>query len=171
MNRQIRVVCGRHDQPLVSKTTILSAVGDIAVAVEHVGSTSVPGLAAKPIIDIDLVVASAADVSVAIERLAMIGYDHQGNLGIEGREAFKSPPEPPQRYLYVCVRGGTALQNHLMLRDYLRSNSDAAAEYGRLKKQLAAQFPTDIDHYIDGKTDFILAVLRRTGLTDQQLTS
>lgn len=144
----------------VLRSTILSAVGDIAVALEHVGSTSVPGLAAKPIIDIDLVVASAADVSVAVERLAVIGYEHQGNLGVEGREAFKSPPGPPRRNLYVCVQGGTALRNHVMLRDYLRSNSDSAAEYGRLKKQLAAIFPTDMDRYIDGKTDFILKILR-----------
>jgi GrpB-like predicted nucleotidyltransferase (UPF0157 family) len=153
----------------VLRSTILSAVADIAVAIEHVGSTSVPGLAAKPIIDIDIVVASAADVSVAVERLAVIGYEHQGNLGVEGREAFKSPPEPPRRNLYVCVQGGTALHNHLMLRDYLRNNSDSAAEYGRLKKQLAARFPTDIDKYIDGKTDFILKVLREMGLTDQLL--
>jgi GrpB-like predicted nucleotidyltransferase (UPF0157 family) len=153
------------------RSTILSAVGDIVVAVEHVGSTSVPGVAAKPIIDIDVVVASQADVSVAIERLAVIGYEHHGNLGVEGREAFGSPPELPQRHLYVCVQGGTALQNHLALRDYLRNNSDAAATYGRLKKQLAARFPTDIDRYIDGKTDFILGVLRTMGLTDKQLAT
>ena len=126
------------------RSEISSAVGGVAVAIEHVGSTSVPGLAAKPIIDIDLVLGSSADVLVAIERLAAIGYHHVGNLGVEGREAFESPPQPPQRHVYVCVQGGTALQNHLMLRDFLRKNSDAAAEYGRLKKQLAVQFPTDI---------------------------
>jgi len=151
------------------RSIILSAVGDIAVAVEHVGSTSVPGLAAKPIIDIDVIVASAADVSVAIERLAMIGYEHRGNLGVEGREAFGSPPDPPQRHLYVCIEGGTALQNHLALREYLRGNSDSAAKYGQLKKQLAARFPNDTDTYIDGKTDFVLGVLRDMGLSDHQL--
>jgi GrpB-like predicted nucleotidyltransferase (UPF0157 family) len=152
----------------ILRSTILSAVGDIAVAVEHVGSTSVPGLAAKPIIDMDVVVASDSDVSVAVERLAVIGYEHQGDLGVEGREAFKSPPEPPRRNFYV---GGTAHHNHLTLRDYLRENSDSAAQYGRLKKKLAARFPTDTDKYIDGKTDFILKVLREMGLTNQQLTA
>jgi GrpB-like predicted nucleotidyltransferase (UPF0157 family) len=151
----------------VLRSIILSAVGDAAVAIEHVGSTSVPGLAAKPVIDIDVVVASAADVAVAVERLAVIGYEHQGNLGVEGREAFMSPPGPPRHNLYVCVQGGTALRNHLMLRDYLRNNSDSAAEYGRLKKQLAARYPTNMDKYIDGKTDFILKMLREMGLTDQ----
>jgi GrpB-like predicted nucleotidyltransferase (UPF0157 family) len=153
------------------RSILLSAVGDIAVAVEHIGSTSVPGLAAKPIIDIDVVVASAADVTVAIERLAVIGYEHRGNLGVEGREAFGSPPEPPQRHLYVCIQGGTALQNHLALREYLRKNSDSAAKYGRLKKQLAARFPKDMDNYIDGKTAFILGVLRDMGLSHHQLAA
>jgi GrpB-like predicted nucleotidyltransferase (UPF0157 family) len=153
------------------RSTILSAVGEVALAVEHIGSTSVPGLAAKPIIDIDVVVASAADITAAIERLAVIGYEHRGNLGVEGREAFSSPPEPPQHYLYVCVQGGTALQNHLALRDYLRNNSGAALEYGLLKKQLAARFPQDIDRYVGGKTDFILEVLREMNLTDQQLAA
>jgi GrpB-like predicted nucleotidyltransferase (UPF0157 family) len=153
------------------RSTILSAVGEVALAVEHVGSTSVPGLAAKPIIDMDVVVASTADISVAIERLAVIGYEHRGNLGVEGREAFSSPAESPQHYLYVCVRGGTALQNHLALRDYLRINPDAALKYGLLKKQLAVRFPKDIDRYVDGKTDFILKVLREMNLTEPQLAA
>jgi GrpB-like predicted nucleotidyltransferase (UPF0157 family) len=152
------------------RSTIWSAVGDIAVAIEHVGSTSVPGLAAKPVIDIDVVVSSSTDVLVTIKRLAAIGYEHQGNLGVEGREAFNCPTEPPRRHLYVCVQGGTALQNHLILRDYLRKNNASTAEYGRLKKELAAQFPTDIDKYIDGKTDFIVKVLREMGLTDVNAT-
>jgi GrpB-like predicted nucleotidyltransferase (UPF0157 family) len=151
------------------RSIILPAVGDAAIAIEHVGSTAVPGLAAKPIIDLDVVVASPAMVSVAIERLAVIGYEHHGNLGVEGREAFGNPPGSLRHHLYVCVQGGTALQNHLMLRDYLRSNPDAAAKYGQLKKQLATRFPTDIDNYIDGKTDFVLEVLQTRGLTDNQL--
>jgi GrpB-like predicted nucleotidyltransferase (UPF0157 family) len=151
------------------RSIILPAIGDAAVAIEHVGSTAVPGLAAKPIIDIDVVVASPTKVSVAIERLAVIGYEHHGNLSVEGREAFGNPPGSPWHHVYVCVQGGTALQNHLALRDYLRSNSGAVAKYGQLKRQLATRFPTDIARYIDGKTDFILKVLRTRGLTDNQL--
>lgn len=151
------------------RPTIWSAVGAVAIAIEHVGSTSVPGLAAKPIIDIDVVVATAADVPVAVERLATLGYEHRGNLGVDGREAFNGPPGPPRHHLYVCVQGGAALVNHLMLRSFLRQNSESAAHYGRLKKQLAAKFPTDIDRYVDGKTGFILAALREMGLSDGQL--
>ena len=142
------------------RSRMVPVLGNIAVAIEHVGSTSVPGLAAKPIIDMDVVVASAGEVRLAIERLAALGYVHQGNLGIEGREAFVSPPGLHAHHLYVCVRGGAALQNHLQVRDYLRRHADAAATYGRLKKTLAECVPDDIEKYMSGKTDFLAGVLR-----------
>src|SRR5258705_12320222 len=72
------------------RARIVAALGSLADSIEHVGSTSVPGLAAKPIIDIDVLVVSAIDVPEAIERLALLGYLHRGNLGIDGREAFES---------------------------------------------------------------------------------
>jgi GrpB-like predicted nucleotidyltransferase (UPF0157 family) len=153
------------------RSRILRAVGSVAMSVEHVGSTSVPGLAAKPIIDIDVVVASAIDVTLAIGRLATLGYAHLGNLGIEGREAFASPSGLPTHHLYVCVRGSTALENHLAIREHLRRHPAAAATYGMLKKRLAEHFPTNEDKYTEGKTDFLLRVLREAGFPDSVLTS
>ena len=151
------------------RSNIWPAVADFALAVEHVGSTSVPGLAAKPVIDISAVVSNEADVSVAIERLATLGYVHRGNLGVEGREAFDSPHALPAHHLYVCPSDSLALVNHLKLRDHLRANPSAAKEYGELKRRLAAQFPHDIDRYIDGKTDFILRTLKVAGLPADRL--
>lgn len=145
------------------RAPVWDAVRDVALAVEHVGSTAVPGLAAKPIIDIDVIVSARAEIRAAVDRLAAVGYVHQGNLGIEGREAFESPAGLPAHHLYVCVQGSAAPLNHLTLRDYLRGHPDRAAAYGQLKKQLAAQFPTDIDKYVAGKTDFVLATLRAAG--------
>jgi GrpB-like predicted nucleotidyltransferase (UPF0157 family) len=145
------------------RAPVWDAVRDVALAVEHVGSTAVPGLAAKPIIDIDVIVSARAEIRAAVDRLAAVGYVHQGNLGIEGREAFESPAGLPAHHLYVCVQGSAALINRLTLRDYLRGHPDRAAAYGQLKKQLAAQFPTDIDKYGAGKTDFVLATLRAAG--------
>jgi len=110
-------------------------------------------------------------VTLAIVRLATLGYAHLGNLGIEGREAFASPSGLPTHHLYVCVRGSTALENHLAIREYLRRHSDAAATYGMLKKRLAEHFPTNVDKYTEGKTDFLLRVLRETGFPDSVLTS
>ena len=105
------------------------------------------------------VVATDADIRRAIEQLAILGYRHQGNLGIEGREAFHNPPGLPTHHLYVCRQGSTVVRDHLATRDYLRSYPVCANAYGELKKRLARQYPNDIDAYIDGKMDFILGVL------------
>ena len=83
------------------------------MSVEHVGSTAVPGLAAKPIIDMDVVVAAPDNLSEAIERLATLGYVHRGNLGIDDREAFDSPQGLPAHHLYLCLGESAALANHL----------------------------------------------------------
>jgi GrpB-like predicted nucleotidyltransferase (UPF0157 family) len=148
---------------------IWEALRGVALSVEHVGSTSVPGLAAKPIIDIDAIVPSRADMPVTIERLAALGYVHCGNLGIEDREAFENPAGLPAHHLYACVQGSVALVNHLSLRDCLRRDPSAAAAYGQLKKQLAEQFPTDVEGYMSGKTEFLLDLLRSAGVPHTDL--
>ena len=153
------------------RAAVWPAVSDIALRIEHVGSTSVPGLAAKPTIDMTIVVAQRDDVARTIERLATLGYRHKGNLGIEDREAFDEPPELPRHNLYVCPEGTIGVVNQVAVRDYLRAHPDVARRYGELKKGLAAQFPHDIESYVFGKTDFVLDVLRRAGLTEAQLAS
>jgi GrpB-like predicted nucleotidyltransferase (UPF0157 family) len=150
---------------------VWSAVRDVAPAIEHVGSTAVAGLAAKPIIDIDVIVASRDKGADAIARLGELGYVHRGDLGIEDREAFASPAALPAHNLYVCLEGSAALANHLALRDFLRRDPQAATEYGRIKKQLAARFPTDMASYIAGKTDCILTMLRSMGFSESTLRS
>lgn len=151
------------------RTKVWAVLDDVALAVEHIGSTSVPGLAAKPIIDISVVVPSAAQVPLAIKRLGTLGYVHRGNLGVEGREAFQSPRELPEHHLYVSPRGSLGLINPIALRDYLRVHAGVADAYGSLKKTLAAQFRHDIDAYLDGKTDLILGVLHEVGFSRDQL--
>lgn len=151
------------------RAKIQAAVDDAALSIEHVGSTAVPGLAAKPVIDIDVVVADRERVVTAIERLATIGYVHRGNLGIEGREAFSIPAGVPAHHLYVCPQGNLALRNHLAVRNFLRAKPDTARAYGALKKRLAAMFPDDIDKYIAGKTEFLIDLLRQSELTEREL--
>lgn len=148
---------------------IQAAVGDAAIAIEHVGSTSVPGLAAKPIIDIDVIVPSRAGMAATIERLAGIGYLHVGDLGIEDREAFEPPPGSPSHHLYACVRGGVALENHLKVRDYLRAHPGTAQAYGELKLRLADQYPYEPFRYSMGKTDFLLTILSEAGCRAEDL--
>ena len=145
------------------------AVSGIALNVEHVGSTAVEGLRAKPIIDACIVVASRDDIPVCIERLASIGYVHRGNLDVPDREAFRSPDLLPKHNLYLSPRDSLSLKNHLGLRDYLRSHPEATEEYGELKAALVRQFPADIDSYIVGKTEFILRILGEIGLNEDEL--
>ena len=146
------------------RASVGGAVRDIAISIEHVGSTAVPGLAAKPVIDMDIVVAES-DVVHAIERLSELGYSHRGDLGIPLREAFRSPTGSRSHNLYVCPSHSPALANHLAFRDYLRENAEVSREYGALKKRLATRFRDDIDGYIEGKTAFIVGILERVGLT------
>lgn len=151
------------------RSFVWSAVRDVALSVEHVGSTSVPGLAAKAVIDVCVVVASREDVPPCIERLAGIGYEHRGDLGVPGREAFRAPVHLPKQHMYLSHRNNVHLKNHLGLRDHLRAHPDAARTYGDLKIALAERFPDDIDSYIEGKSEFILGVLRAIGLVDDEL--
>jgi GrpB-like predicted nucleotidyltransferase (UPF0157 family) len=141
-----------------------------AISVEHVGSTSVSGLAAKPIIDIDIIVDSHESSSSVITSLVTIGYKHLGDLGIADREAFINPSHLPNHNLYVCLNGSLALRNHLSLRDVLRSHPDSAVEYGKLKKALAKRYNNDIEAYVEGKTEFIIGLLKDSGFTDIELS-
>jgi GrpB-like predicted nucleotidyltransferase (UPF0157 family) len=131
----------------------------ICLRVEHIGSTAVPGLAAKPIIDLDVVVqhASAAE---AIRRLATIGYDHEGDLGIPGREAFRSPAGEPRHHLYVLEEGSAELRRHIDFRNALRADPTLRDQYAALKRSLARQHRHDRAVYTDAKSAFITAALQ-----------
>jgi GrpB-like predicted nucleotidyltransferase (UPF0157 family) len=151
------------------RSKVWSVLGDVALSIEHVGSTSVPGLAAKPIIDLSVVVPSEREIPLAVERLASLGYQHLGNLGIVGREAFRRPPGSPAHNLYVCPQDSLGLRNHLAVRDHLRTHPKTAQAYGELKRRLAAEFPDDIESYVDGKTELLIGILRESGLSGDRL--
>lgn len=139
-----------------------------AASVEHVGSTSVPGLAAKPILDIDVIVAPE-DVPAAVAALVRIGYRHRGDLGVAGREAFFAPDEDPRRHVYVCAAGTLNVRNHLAVRDVLRRRDDLRDEYAAVKLALAADPAMDIDTYIARKSDVLQKVLAAAAdLTDAE---
>ena len=126
---------------------------------EHVGSTAVPGLAAKPVIDIDVVVRSPEDVLASIERLCALGYKHEGDKGIPGREAFLWPAGAVRHHIYVVVAGSAPQVDHLHFRDHLRAHPDTAAEYAAVKRELARRHANDRVAYTDAKSDFIARVL------------
>ena len=149
---------------------VAPALADILVTIEHVGSTSVPGLAAKPIIDMDVVVPGSA-MAEAIARLEALGYTHRGDLGIPGREAFARPADTPAHNLYLCAPDNTALANHRAVRDHLRANPTEARAYGELKKRLAREHADDMEGYVEAKSGFILDILQRSGFSADDLTT
>ncbi len=151
------------------KDVLWPVVADHSIGFEHVGSTAVEGLAAKPIIDIDIVVSSMNALLKVIERLVPLGYVHQAELGIQGRHAFFQQENVSKLHLYVCLEGSLGLRNHLALRDYLRAHPSAVKEYSNLKKRLAQQYPNNIDCYVKGKTSFIAATLERCSFTPCEL--
>lgn len=145
----------------ILRSRIDAVLGPLAAAIEHIGSTAVPGLAAKPIIDIDVLLRSADELPAAVGVLATLGYQHQGDLGIAGREAFKAPADAFPHHLYVCPHGSAEFRRHVIFRDYLRSHSPRAQAYADLKKRLAALHNSDRDAYTAGKTCFIEEALQR----------
>jgi GrpB-like predicted nucleotidyltransferase (UPF0157 family) len=145
-----------------------TALDDVPSAVvEHVGSTSVVGLAAKPVIDIDVIV-DGADVPAAIAALTAVGYVHRGDLGVIDRDAFRAPDDDPRRNVYVCRRGSLNVRNHLAVRDVLRQRPDLRDEYGAVKSALAADPGMDIDNYIARKSAVLQKVLAVTDLTEDE---
>ena len=146
------------------------ALTGVDAAVEHVGSTSVPGLVAKPILDVDVIV-DATEVSAAVAALEAVGYEHRGDLGVAGREAFRAPG-PPRRNVYVCTAGTANVRNHLAVRDVLRTREDLRDAYASVKLALAADPDMDIDTYLAGKSAVLQEVLEVSGeFTDVELAA
>ena len=129
--------------------------------IEHVGSTSVPGLAAKPIIDLDIVVPDRSHVAPAIAALGEAGWIHEGNLGIEGREGFDMLPGLPRHHLYLVVDGTAPHRDHVDLRDYLRCHPAEAQRYASVKRELSPLLDTDRRLYTAGKDAVVEQMLQR----------
>ena len=148
------------------KAEIEKALGSLIIAVEHVGSTSVEGMSAKPCIDIDVVIKDYTVFDAVVQNLASVGYIHEGDLGINGREAFKyaNKPHLMQHHLYVCPQDSEELHRHTVFRDFLKKNPEAVAKYSRVKETAAKLFPDDIDKYMQHKSPCIEELYGLCGL-------
>ena len=148
------------------KAEIEEALGDLILCVEHVGSTSVEGMSAKPCIDIDVVIKDYSVFEAVVLRLAPIGYIHEGTLGIKDREAFKYANKPHLRnhHLYVCPQNSEELRRHITFRDFLRTHPEAIRKYSAVKEEAAMLFPDDIDGYIRYKSPCIEELYSLCGL-------
>ena len=163
----------------VLQSQLQESLHDYAVDIQHVGSTSVPGLIAKPILDIDIVIGEEHWLPGITQRLKALGYVYKGEQGIAGRFAFRqSSAFTPQvagqpvwmaHHLYVCYAHSLALKNHIVFRDALLKDAALVQQYATLKQALAASTGMNREKYTQAKTDFILAVLAANGFSEAEL--
>ncbi len=158
------------------KAVFQIGIQGVAYTIEHVGSTAVPHLDAKPIIDIDIIYAQQPDFEKIKSGLEKLGYYHNGNQGIQDREVFKrnhihqhSILDRIDHHLYVCSVGSKALERHLLSRDYLRNHEWARLKYQQLKYELAEKANGDRkvyaalkELYVNAFIDSIVEEERRT---------
>lgn len=147
-----------------------SVLSNLVLDIHHVGSTSVRGMWAKPCIDIDVEIEDDSCFDAVVKALATIGYFHEGDLGIQGREAFGylGKEHLQKHHLYVCVKDSEELRRHLTFRDYLRKNPDALKAYSEVKEKAARLYPDDIDGYMAYKSPCIEALYKKCGLVKQK---
>jgi GrpB-like predicted nucleotidyltransferase (UPF0157 family) len=164
------IIVVKYDEKWISefeiiKNEVLPIIYNEIISIEHVGSTAVPGLWAKPIIDINIV-ANESMLPVVIEKLSSIGYIHEGNLGVEGREAFRYTDKPHlmNHHLYVCSKDSAEHMRQVAFRDYLRLHPLDCQKYSEIKIDMAKKFPHDIDSYIKGKEPVVMEIYQKCGI-------
>jgi GrpB-like predicted nucleotidyltransferase (UPF0157 family) len=138
------------------------------VGIEHVGSTSVVGLAAKPILDIDIIV-TQPNLAPTIQALTKEGgYEYFGEWGVPDRHAFRKYGVLPVHNLYVCIEGSQSLRNHLLVRDICRRDPEVREAYGRKKMELAQRDWIDGDDYCEAKNEILQFILDKAGMGEEE---
>jgi len=161
------------------KQVLLTLLTAIPLDIQHVGSTAIPGLPAKPILDIDIMIEDPSLLAGISSVLEKAGYHNRGDQGIPGRFAFRQQsiftPETPDRqtwmehHLYICYADSLALKNHLLVRDALLQDAQLMAQYAGLKMQLASTPGMTREEYTRQKTAYILTLLQDLGLSAEEL--
>lgn len=157
---------GKYEQ---EARQIASIFGDQMISIHHIGSTAIPDIRAKPIIDIMVVVRELEKVEQFNPPMIGLGYTPRGELGIPGRRYFrKDTQEVRSHHVHVYQLGHKAIQTQLNFRDYLRAHPAKALAYSQLKSELARKFRTDPERYTDSKTEFILEINRLAAIWRDQ---
>jgi GrpB-like predicted nucleotidyltransferase (UPF0157 family) len=136
---------------------VASALGELLLAIHHIGSTAIPGIDAKPIIDMLAVVNAISEVDSRNAELQALGYEAMGEYGIPGRRYFRKDDAGGNRthQIHAFQEGSPQIERHLAFRDFLRAHGEFADQYVALKRRLAELHPTDIEAYATGKDEFI----------------
>jgi len=143
-----------------AKQPLLQALGDYALDVQHVGSTSIPGISAKPVVDIAVAIEHYPLPDDVLDAVKSLGYMYWGEYGIPHRHLFFIRDGPVGYNVHINELANDQFQRHVLFRDYLRAHSDAVREYEDLKRQLAARFD-DVGPYADSKSEFVQSILTK----------
>jgi GrpB-like predicted nucleotidyltransferase (UPF0157 family) len=157
-----RVIVSPHNPAWAAAFTresaaLALALGDPRVTFHHIGSTAIPGICAKPIIDLLAVVGNLDELDGRSPQMQALGYEVMGEFGIPGRRYFRRDDATGRRthQIHAFATGSPNIERHLAFRDFMRTHPDHARRYSDLKRRLAAQHPEDIEAYMDGKDAFI----------------
>lgn len=154
------------------KKRLLAVAGQWIEDIQHVGSTSVPGLAAKPIVDIMIAIHRLADVEKCVAPIESLGYGYMGEHGLPERHFFRKPAPDTWRgrthHIHMVLRDSNQWINQIHFRDYLREHAEGRQQYQELKRALAEQFGSDRFAYTDAKQEFIFSILRKAGHPDER---
>lgn len=166
MRRIIEVVPYRKEWPSMFELEakrIKQALGNNCLIVHHIGSTAVPGLASKPIIDMLPVVKNLLEVDQANHAMQQLGYEAKGEFGIPFRRYFQKGGDTRTHHMHIFEEGNPEIERHIKFRDWMIAHHDDREAYGKLKKQLALKFPNDIMSYCMGKDNFVASIDAKTG--------
>lgn len=158
---QLRLSLYEPDWPLLflaERERLFASLGRYVLDVQHIGSTAIPGMPAKPILDIGVAVTNFAEAACCIPLLEQFGYSYKGENGIPRRHYFVKG-DPRTHHLHMLEITSEEWKSHLLFRDYLRGNPETARAYAGLKQNLATRFATDREAYQTGKESFIQGVL------------
>ncbi|MCK1994800.1 GrpB family protein [Peribacillus muralis] len=162
--RRVEVVAHKREWQLLFRDeceSLRAVFGDELVKLSHIGSTAIPAIAAKPVIDILAVVRSIERVADFNEEMEKSGYDVRGENGIAGRRFFSKGKNERSHHVHMFQAGHEDIARHLAFRDYMLAHPQEAERYSQLKLSLAAEFPTDIKEYVNGKHAFIKVIDER----------
>ena len=146
-----------------SSAEAANALGASILAIHHIGSTSIPGIYAKPVIDMLAVVSDFSEIDQHPDRMERLGYEVMGEFGILGRRYFRRDDSTGRRthQIHAFAGGSPHVRRHLAFRDFMRAHPHFAQAYSDLKRQLASAHPYDMEAYMDGKDAFIKEMQRR----------
>jgi GrpB-like predicted nucleotidyltransferase (UPF0157 family) len=145
---------------------VAEALGSNALAIHHIGSTAIPAIHAKPVIDMLVEVMDHAQTDACNAGMGSLGYEPRGEFGIPGRRFFRKndPVGLRTHHIHAFVRGSAEITRHLAFRDFMRAHSEYSEQYSLLKQRLAAAHPRDLEAYMDGKDAFIKEMDQKAAL-------